>query len=240
MMFKLLSTILPKYKPTDNPLGIHFLEIFVQIFGGNPFVDGIYWATTCCCLRPLWWESLDGWDFLGHKLLVVSGLFGGNPLMDGILAIRKPFSRTFSSFTMEFLLSRSLFLRTFFSFHDGILAIRKPFHELFLFSRWNSGYHEAFSHELFFFHDGVLAITKPFLTNFFLFSRWNSGYHEAFSYELFSLFTMEFWLSGSLFHELFLFSRWNSQDTQFGGRLSSYIYHKEYLHRIRLVKNLAS
>jgi hypothetical protein len=29
--------------------------------------------------------------------------------------------------------------------------------------RWNSGYHEAFSHELFsFFHDGILAITKPF------------------------------------------------------------------------------
>jgi hypothetical protein len=27
---------------------------------------------------------------------------------------------------------------------------------------------------------------------------------------------------------------------QFGGRLFSYIYQKEYLHRIRLVKNLAS
>jgi hypothetical protein len=32
----------------------------------------------------------------------------------------------------------------------------------------------------------------------------------------------------------------NSRDTQFGGRLFSYIYHKEYLHRIRLIKNLAS
>jgi hypothetical protein len=69
--------------------------------------------------------------------------------------------------------------------------------------------------------------------------------------------TMEFWLSGSLSHKLFffhdgilaikkpfsrtfLFSRWNSVNTQFGGRLFSYIYHKEYLHRIRLVKNLPS
>jgi hypothetical protein len=32
-----------------------------------------------------------------------------------------------------------------------------------LFSRWNSGYQEAF------------------FTNFFLFSRWNSGYQGAFS-----------------------------------------------------------
>jgi hypothetical protein len=77
---------------------------------------------------------------------------------DGILAITKPFSRTFSFFTIEFWLSRSLS------------------HELFLFSRWNSGYHEAFhtnfssfftmefwlsrslSHELFLFYDGILEI----------------------------------------------------------------------------------
>jgi hypothetical protein len=119
------------------------LVVVSGLFGGNPLMDGIFWATTCCCLRPLF--SL-----------------------------------------MEFWLLGSLF------------------HELFLFSRWNSGYHEAFSHEL------------------FIFSRWISGYHDAFS------------------HELFLFSRWNFRDTQFGGRLFSYIYHKEYLHRIRLVKNLAS
>jgi hypothetical protein len=53
---------------------------------------------------------------------------------DGILAIKEPFSRTFSFFMMDFWLSGSLS------------------HELFLFSRWNSGYREAF------------------LTNFFLFS----------------------------------------------------------------------
>jgi hypothetical protein len=42
---------------------------------------------------------------------------------DGILAINKPFSRTFSFFTMEFWLSRSLSHELFF-FHDGILEIR--------------------------------------------------------------------------------------------------------------------
>jgi hypothetical protein len=87
---------------------------------------------------------------------------------DGILAIKEPFSRTFSFFTMEFWLSRSLS------------------HELFLFSRWNSGYHEAFLTKLFFFHDGILAIMKPFSRTF-------------------SFFTMEFWLSRSISHELFLF-----------------------------------
>jgi hypothetical protein len=68
-------------------------------------------------------------------------------------------------------------------------------HELFLFSRWDSGYHEAFFmnflffkmgswlsrslfHELF-FHDGILAITKPFSRTFY-FLRWDPGYHEAF------------------------------------------------------------
>jgi hypothetical protein len=32
------------------------------------------------------------------------------------------------------------------------------FSRIFLFSRWNSGYQEAFSHEFFFFHDGILKI----------------------------------------------------------------------------------
>jgi hypothetical protein len=93
---------------------------------------------------------------------------------DGILAIRKPFLTIFFSFTMEFWLSGSLSHELFF-FHDGILAIRKPFTQTFLFSRWNSGYQEAFhtnfsfftmefwlsgslSHEVFFFHDGILEI----------------------------------------------------------------------------------
>jgi hypothetical protein len=76
-------------------------------------------------------------------------------------------------------------------FVDGILGhnlllSRAFFHNLFFFSRWNSGYQEAF------------------LTNFSLFLRWNSGYQEAFLTN-FPFFTMEFWLSGSLSHELFFF-----------------------------------
>jgi hypothetical protein len=121
---------------------------------------------------------------------------------DGILAITKPFSRTIF-------------------FHDGILAITKPFSRTFLFFTMKFWLSRSLSHELFFF------------------SRWNSGYHEAFLTN-FSFFTMEFWLSQSLSHELFFFSRWNSGNTRFGRRLFLFIYHKEYLHRIRLVKNLAS
>jgi hypothetical protein len=82
---------------------------------------------------------------------------------------------------MEFWLSRSLSHELFF-FHGGILAITKPFHEFFFhtvesrlsrslftkfsFSRWNSGYHEAFS-QFFLSHSGILAITKPFHKFFF-------------------------------------------------------------------------
>jgi hypothetical protein len=113
-------------------------------------------------------------------------------------------------------------------------------HELFLFSRWNSGYHEAFFTNFFFFPRWNSGYHEAFLTNFFLFSRWNSGYHEAFLTNFFSFFTMEFWYHEAFLTNFFFFPRWNSRDTRFGGRLFSYIYHKEYLHRIRLVKNLAS
>jgi hypothetical protein len=99
-------------------------------FGGNPFVGGTFWATARCCSGPLWvgipqwmgfsrpqlvvvsglfgWESLSGWDFLGHNLLL---------------------SRASLS-SMEFWLSRSLsheLFMNFFFFHDGTLAITKPF-----------------------------------------------------------------------------------------------------------------
>jgi hypothetical protein len=103
--------------------------------------------------------------FSRPQLVVASGLF----FLDGILAITKPFSRTLSFF------------------HDGILAITKPFHELFLFSRWNSGYHEAFLTNFFFFHDGIQAIMKSFSRTFPFF------------------FTMESRLSQSLSRELLLF-----------------------------------
>jgi hypothetical protein len=64
MIFKKFSTIYTKRKSASNPLGIHFLEIIMQtfwweslrgwdfsrpqlvvvsgLFGGNPFVDGIF------------------------------------------------------------------------------------------------------------------------------------------------------------------------------------------------------
>jgi hypothetical protein len=89
------------------------------------------------------WESLSGWDFLGHNLLLSQASF----FLDGILAITKPFSRTFSFFSMEFWLSRSPFFYElfFFFFLDGILAITKPFSRTF-----------------FLLLDGILAITKPF------------------------------------------------------------------------------
>jgi hypothetical protein len=126
------------------------------------------------------WESLDGWDFLGRNLLL-SHLF----FHDGILAITKPF------------------LRTFFFFHDGILAITKPFSRTFFFHDRILAIMKPFS-RTFFFHDGILAITKPFSRTFF-------------------------------FHDGILKIRDLGEDS-----FHIYIYHKEYLHRIRLVKNLAS
>jgi hypothetical protein len=76
------------------------------------------------------------WNSGYHKAFLTNFFF----FHDGILAITKPFSRTFSFFTMEFWLSQS------FS------------HELFRFSRWNSGYHKAFLTNFFFFHDEILEI----------------------------------------------------------------------------------
>jgi hypothetical protein len=132
-------------------------------------------AATHRCLEPFQCESLRGWDFR-PQLIVVSGLFGGNPFVDGILGHNLLLSPAFLvgiPSWMGFWLSGSLSHELFF-FHDEILAIRKPFSRTFLFSRWNSGYQEAFlmnfsfftmefwlsgslSHELF-FHDGILEI----------------------------------------------------------------------------------
>jgi hypothetical protein len=59
-------------------------------------------------------------------------------------------------------------------------------------------------------HDGISAIMEPFHK-----SRWNLGYQGSFSHD--KIHKM---------HEL--------------GEDSFHIYHKEYLHRIHLIKNLAS
>jgi hypothetical protein len=117
---------------------------------------------------------------LSHELFLLSrwnsgyhGAFLTNFFFfhDGILAITKPFSRTFSLFKMEFWLSRSLS-------HERFLFSRwnSGYHELFLFSRWNSGYHEAFLTNFFSFQDGTLAITKPFSRTFSFFTMEFSRY----------------------------------------------------------------
>jgi hypothetical protein len=85
------------------------LIVVSSLFGGNPFVDGIF--------RP--------------QLVVVSCLFGGNPFMDGILGHFLLLSQAFSvgiPSWMGFKLSRSLS-----SFYNRTLAIRGPFSQTFLF-----------------------------------------------------------------------------------------------------------
>jgi hypothetical protein len=116
---------------------------------------------------------VDG--ILGHNLLLFRAFSVGIPSWMGFRLSRSLFSQPVTLFTMEFWLSESPSQELFFSFFTMEFWLSGTlFHELFLFSRWKSGYQEAF------------------LTNFFLFSRWNSGYQEAFSHELFSFFTMEF------------------------------------------------
>jgi hypothetical protein len=133
---------------------------------------------------------------------------------DRISAIKEPFTQTLL-------------------FHDWILAIKEPFTRTFVFHDGTLSIKETFT-RTFLFHDGTLAIKEPF-TRIFSFSRWNSGYQGAFH----TNFSFSRWNSGyqGAFHTNF-FSRWNSQNARFRGRLFSYIYHKEYLHRIRLVKTL--
>jgi hypothetical protein len=117
---------------------------------------------------------------------------------------QSPFTN-FSSFTMEFWPSRSLSHEIFF-FHDGILAITKPFTRTFVFSRWNSSYHEAFhTNFFFFFYNGILAITEPF-SQIFLSHDGISAITKPFHKFLFH--TMESRLSRRLF-TIFPFTRWN-------------------------------
>jgi hypothetical protein len=83
------------------------------------------------------------------------------------------------------------------------------------------------------------------------FTRWNFVYHGAF-HELF-FHMMEFWLSRNLSRtflshdgilattEPFMnFSHGGIHKTHGLGEKSFHVYHKEYFHRILLVKNLAS
>jgi hypothetical protein len=104
----------------------------------------------------------------------------------------------------------------------------------FSFTRWSIGYHRAFS-RIFLSHGGISAITESLhelffhtvesrlsrsLFTHFSFTRWDIGYHGAFA---------RIFLSHGGIHKM--------HDL---GEDFFHIYHKEYLHRIRLVKNLAS
>jgi hypothetical protein len=104
---------------------------------------------------------------------------------------------------MQFWPLISLFTN-FFIFHGGILAIRKPFSRTFLFSRWNSGYQEAFLTNFFLFFTMEVWLSRSLSHKLFFFTMefWLS---RSLSHELF-FFTMEFWLPGSLSHELFFFT----------------------------------
>jgi hypothetical protein len=84
---------------------------------------------------------------------------------DGILAIREPFSRTFSFFTIELWLSGSLSHKLFL-FSRWNFGYQGAFLMNFSFSWWNFGYHGAFS-QIFLSHGGILAIIEPFHEFFF-------------------------------------------------------------------------
>jgi hypothetical protein len=151
-------------------------------------------AATHRCLKPFRWESLHGWDFRPH-LIVVSGLFGGNPFMDGILGHNLLLSQTF--FHDLIFLSRwnsgyqEALFTNFFLFSRWNSGCQEAFlTNFFLFSRWNSGYQEAFSHDHFFFHDGILSIRKPF-SRLFFFHDGIRAIRKPFLTN-FSFFTMEF------------------------------------------------
>jgi hypothetical protein len=104
-------------------------------------------------------------------------------------------------------------LWTFLS-HDGISAITEPFYELFFPMMEFRLSRSPFAN--FSFSRWNYGYRSPFAN--FSFSRWNFGYHRAFPQ---TFLTIEF------------------QKTHGLGENSFHIYHREYLHRIRLIKNLA-
>jgi hypothetical protein len=117
------------------------------------------------------------------QLVVVSGLSVGIPLTVGF----RP------QLVVALGLSVGIPLTVGFSLSQSLWLSRSIFTN-FPFTRWNFGYHGAFS-QIYLSHDGISAITEPF--HEFLFDTtefWLSG-------SLFTNFfhTMELWLSGRLF-----------------------------------------
>jgi hypothetical protein len=124
-----------------------YKPLFPQIFSvETPLWMGL-WATTCCCLRPFL-VGIPSWmGFLGHNLLLSQAFFGGNPYMDGILGHNLLFSQAFFGGNpfVDGILGHNLFLSQ--------SSFIYSFMNFFLFSRWNSGYHEAFLTNFFHFND---------------------------------------------------------------------------------------
>jgi hypothetical protein len=82
---KNFSAIYGKEKSGGNLLRIHSHEIILQTFSVEiPSWMGFSRPQLTAVPGLFGWESLDGWDFLGHNLLLSQASFGGNPLMDGI------------------------------------------------------------------------------------------------------------------------------------------------------------
>jgi hypothetical protein len=95
-------------------------------FGGNPLVDEIFLATTCCCLRPL----SSRWNSDYHEAFLTNFFL---------------FSRWNSGYHEAFLTNFFLFSRWNSGYPEAFLT------NFFLFSRLNSGYHEAFLTNFFLF-----------------------------------------------------------------------------------------
>jgi hypothetical protein len=191
-------------------------KYFSKIFAKEKSVgNSLYIHLIKIVIQTFRWKSLRGWDSR-PQLIVVSGLFrweslrGWDFLATTCCCLGSLFSRWNSGYHGAFLINFFLFSRWNSGYHEAFLTI------FFLFSQWNSGYHEAFLMKFFLFSRRNFGYPEAFLTNFFLFSRRNFGYHEAFPTNFF-LFSRRYDLGEGSFH----------------------IYHKEYLHRIRLVKNLA-
>jgi hypothetical protein len=171
--------------------------------------------------------------FIGSQSLPLSG----SPFRS--FTIMEPSHELFFQ-TMEFHLSQSLlmnfsFRQWIFGYHwsfswtflsyDGISAITEPSYELFFYTM-----EFRLSRSRFMKSRLLWSLSQTF-TNSFLW--WNTGYHEAFCFH-----TMKFRLSRSLSRS-FLSHDGISQETHLGED-SFHVYYKDYLHRIRLVKNLAS
>jgi hypothetical protein len=200
-----------------------------------------FWLSRSLSHEP---SSFSRWIF-GYQEAFLTNLFLFSRWNSGY---QEAFLTNFS-FTWWNLGYHGAFSRFFLS-HGGISAIKEPFHEFFFhmvesrqsqslfmifsFTCWNLSYHGAFS-RIFLSH-GASRLSHSLFTNV-SFTWWNLGYHGAFS----RIFLSH---GGILaitepFHDFF-FHMVEFLKKHDVGEDSFHIYHKEYLHRIRIIKNLAS